>query len=83
MLGTQPVGRSLVYFVDERSPLVPELRGLVQKTIGVPALLREALELSGERAARCCPYLNHCLDSLAQIGSSKVRPKAATTLLRR
>lgn len=44
VLGTQPIGRSLVYFVDERSPLVPEFRGLVQKTIGVPALLREALD---------------------------------------
>jgi predicted nucleotidyltransferase len=52
VLGTQPVGRSLVYFVDERSPLVPELRGIVQKTIGVPALLREALEgLDGVKGA--------------------------------
>lgn len=44
VLRAQRVGRSLVYFVDERSPLVPEVRGLVQKTIGVQALLQQALD---------------------------------------
>jgi predicted nucleotidyltransferase len=44
VLATETIGRSLVYFVDERSPLVPELRSLVQKTIGIQALIQEALD---------------------------------------
>lgn len=44
VLSSEKVGRSLVYSVDERSPLVSELRGLVHKTVGVEALLHEALD---------------------------------------
>jgi predicted nucleotidyltransferase len=52
ILQTQTIGRSLVYSIDDRSPLLPEIRGLVQKTIGVEGLLRTALEgLSGVDAA--------------------------------
>jgi predicted nucleotidyltransferase len=52
VLQTQTVGRSLVYSVDERSPLLSEIRGLVQKTIGVEGLLRKAIEgLPGVDAA--------------------------------
>jgi predicted nucleotidyltransferase len=52
VLSTEWVGRSLVYSVNERSPLVPPLRSLVQKTVGVEVQLREALEsLPGLEAA--------------------------------
>ena len=44
ILHTQTVGRSLVYSVNERSPLLGEIRGLVQKTIGIEGLLGKALE---------------------------------------
>ena len=44
VLASETVGRSIVYFVDERSPLVPELRSLIQKTIGVQALIAQALD---------------------------------------
>lgn len=43
ILRSQRVGRSRVYFIDERSTIVPELRAVVQKTIGVEALLVRAL----------------------------------------
>ena len=69
VLRTEPVGRSLVYFVDERSPLVPELRGLVQKTIGVPALLQQALDgLEGVEGA----YIFGSHASGRESGSSNV-----------
>jgi predicted nucleotidyltransferase len=52
ILQTQTIGRSLVYSIDDRSPLLPEIRGLVQKTIGVEGLIRKALEgLPGVDAA--------------------------------
>ena len=42
------IGRSRRYRVDENSPLSQEVRGLVQKTIGVEQVLRGSLEdLSG------------------------------------
>ncbi|HCG00605.1 MAG TPA: hypothetical protein DEV93_08695 [Chloroflexi bacterium] len=44
VLQTQAVGRSLVYSINERSPLLGEIRGLVQKTIGVEGLIRKAIE---------------------------------------
>ena len=44
ILQTQTVGRSLVYSINERSPLVGEIRGLVQKTIGIEGLIRKAIE---------------------------------------
>jgi predicted nucleotidyltransferase len=44
VLQTRSVGRSLVYSVNERSPLLGEIRGLVQKTIGVEGLIRKAIE---------------------------------------
>ena len=44
ILQTQTVGRSLVYSVNEKSPLLGEIRGLVQKTIGVEGLIRKAIE---------------------------------------
>jgi predicted nucleotidyltransferase len=44
VLQTQTVGRSLVYSINERSPLLGEIRGLVQKTIGVEALIGKAVE---------------------------------------
>src|SRR6266705_4795145 len=44
VLQTQTVGRSLVYSVNERSPLLGEIRALVQKTIGVEALIAQAFE---------------------------------------
>lgn len=44
ILQTQTVGRSLVYSVNESSPLLGEIRGLVQKTIGVEGLIRKAIE---------------------------------------
>jgi predicted nucleotidyltransferase len=43
ILQSDRVGRSLVYSVNETSALVPEVRALVQKTLGVEALLRDAL----------------------------------------
>lgn len=52
VLQTNAVGRSLVYSVNERSPLLGEIRGLVQKTIGVEGLIAKAMEgLSGVEAA--------------------------------
>ncbi len=52
ILSTERIGRSLVYSVNERSPIVPELRSLVRKTIGVEGQLRSALEgLPGVEAA--------------------------------
>jgi predicted nucleotidyltransferase len=52
VLQTHTVGRSLVYSVNERSPLHGEIRNLVLKTIGIEDLLMQALEgLSGVDAA--------------------------------
>ena len=52
VLQTHTVGRSLVYSVNERSPLLGEIRALVQKTIGVEGLIAKALEgLAGFEAA--------------------------------
>ena len=52
ILKTQTVGRSLVYSVNDRSPLLAEVRGLVEKTIGIEAMIRNALEgLPGVDAA--------------------------------
>lgn len=47
VLRSESVGRSRVYELDARSPLVGDLRPLVQRTVGVEALLREAF--TGER----------------------------------
>src|SRR3989442_12832626 len=44
VLQTQTVGRSLVYSVNERSPLLGDVRALVQKTLGVEGLIAKALE---------------------------------------
>jgi predicted nucleotidyltransferase len=44
VLQARYVGRSLVYSINERSPFLSELRSLVQKTIGVEGLIREAVE---------------------------------------
>ena len=43
ILRSETVGRSRVYSINEASTVVPELRALVQKTIGVEALLAAAL----------------------------------------
>lgn len=43
ILRADAVGRSLVYSVDETSAVVPDVRALVQKTLGVEGLIREAL----------------------------------------
>jgi predicted nucleotidyltransferase len=43
ILRSEAIGRSLVYSIDESSRFVPEVRALVQKTLGVEALLGEAL----------------------------------------
>src|SRR5229473_5963590 len=52
VLQTQTVGRSLVYSVNEQSPLLGEIRTLVQKTIGVEGLLGKAINgLPGVDAA--------------------------------
>ena len=52
VLQTQTVGRSLVYSINERSPLLGEIRALVQKTIGIEGLLAKAVEgLPGVEAA--------------------------------
>src|SRR5579862_905713 len=52
LLQTHSVGRSLVYSVYERSPLLGEIRALIQKTIGVEGLVQKALEgLAGVDAA--------------------------------
>ena len=52
VLQTQTVGRSLVYSINERSPLLGEVRALVQKTIGIEGLLTKAFEgLPGLEAA--------------------------------
>src|SRR5438445_13531351 len=52
VLQSHTVGRSLVYSVNERSPLLGEVRALVQKTLGVEALIAKALEaLVGVEAA--------------------------------
>ncbi len=44
VLQTNTVGRSLVYSVNERSPLLGEIRALVQKTIGAEGLIAKAFE---------------------------------------
>ena len=44
IIQAQKVGRSLVYTVNYRSPLVAEIRGLVQKTVGIEAMIRTALD---------------------------------------
>src|SRR2546428_1916320 len=52
VLQANPVGRSLVYSVNERSPLLAEIRALVQKTIGVEVLSAQAVDgLPGVDAA--------------------------------
>src|SRR6266568_3169341 len=52
LLQTHTVGRSLVYSLNERSPLLGEIRALVQKTIGIEGLLVKAVEgLAGVDAA--------------------------------
>jgi len=52
VLQANPVGRSLVYSVNERSPLLGEISALVQKTIGVEGLIAKAVEgLPGVEAA--------------------------------
>ena len=52
VLQTQTVGRSLVYSINERSPLLGEIRTLVQKTIGIEGLIAKAFEgLAGVDAA--------------------------------
>ena len=52
ILKTNTVGRSLVYTINERSPLLGELRALVQKTIGVEGLIAKAIQgLPGVDAA--------------------------------
>jgi predicted nucleotidyltransferase len=43
ILRSGPIGRSLVYAINETSASVPEVRALVQKMLGVEALIREAL----------------------------------------
>src|SRR5882672_4496743 len=43
ILQSEHVGRSLVYSINETSPVLPEVRALVQKTLGVESLLRAAL----------------------------------------
>jgi predicted nucleotidyltransferase len=43
VLQSEHVGRSLVYSINETSPVLPEVRALVQKTLGVESLLRDAL----------------------------------------
>lgn len=42
VLRSETVGRSRVYELDARSPVVRELRPVVQRTIGAEALLRDA-----------------------------------------
>jgi predicted nucleotidyltransferase len=44
ILASSWIGRTRRYRVDEASPLSQEMRGLVQKTIGVEQVLRDALE---------------------------------------
>ena len=44
ILQSETVGRSLVYSVNERSTLLPDIRSLVQKTLGVEARIASALE---------------------------------------
>jgi len=52
VLQTNTIGRSLVYSVNERSPLLGEIRALVQKTIGIEGLIAKAVEgLAGVEAA--------------------------------
>ena len=52
VLQAHTVGRSLVYSINERSPLLGELRALVQKTIGIEGLVAKAFEgLPGVEAA--------------------------------
>jgi len=44
ILRSETVGRSLVYAVNEKSPLLPEMRSLVQKTLGIEAQIAEVLD---------------------------------------
>jgi len=44
VLRSETVGRSLVYAVNEKSPVLPEMRSLVQKTLGIEAEIAEALD---------------------------------------
>lgn len=44
ILTSETVGRARRYQVDERSPILAELRSLFQKTVGVEQRLRRALE---------------------------------------
>lgn len=44
IVASEEVGRALRYRIDRTSPLLPEIEGLVAKTIGVEAVLRQAVE---------------------------------------
>lgn len=43
ILTSERIGRARRYRVDDRSPIAAEIRALVQKTIGIEGLLRDAL----------------------------------------
>lgn len=43
ILTSERIGRARRYRVDERSPIASEIRGLVQKTIGIEARVRDAI----------------------------------------
>lgn len=43
ILTSERIGRARRYRIDDDSPIAPEIRALVQKTIGIEAQVREAL----------------------------------------
>ena len=43
ILTSERIGRARRYRVDDQSPIAPEIRSLVQKTIGVEARIRDAI----------------------------------------
>jgi predicted nucleotidyltransferase len=72
ILRADRIGRSLVYSINEASAFVPEVRALVQKTLGVEALIREALtDLAGVDSA----YI------FGSYASGKERPQSDIDLL--
>lgn len=48
ILTSERIGRARRYRIDDKSPIAPEVRSLVQKTIGVEARIRDAIaDLAG------------------------------------
>src|SRR5438132_533729 len=78
VLQANPVRRSLVYSVNERSPLLAEIRALVQKTIGVEGLIAKAVERSSTKASALIEDARRALATCRSIVGKD--PKSAVLL---